>query len=65
MSTPDGPHIIPVNYSVVDDAVVVRTSPYSLLGTHGRNTVLAFEIDSFDHAYQHGWSVMARPVRRS
>ena len=60
VSTPDGPHIIPVNYSVVDDAVVVRTSPYSLLGTHGRNTVLAFEIDSFDHAYQHGWSVMAR-----
>ena len=60
VSTPDGPHIIPVNYSVVDDAVVVRTSPYSLLGTHGRNTVLAFEIDYFDHAYQHGWSVMAR-----
>jgi len=39
---------------------VVRTSPYSLLGTHGRNTVLAFEIDHFDHAYQNGWSVVAR-----
>jgi len=60
VSTPDGPHIIPVNYSVVDDAVVVRTSPYSLLGTHGRNSMLAFEIDGLDHEYQHGWSVVTR-----
>jgi nitroimidazol reductase NimA-like FMN-containing flavoprotein (pyridoxamine 5'-phosphate oxidase superfamily) len=60
VSTPGGPHIIPVNYSVVDSAIVVRTSPYSVLGTHGRNTVLAFEIDYFDHAQQHGWSVVAR-----
>ena len=60
VSTPGGPHIIPVNYSVVDGAIVVRTSPYSLLGTHGRNTVLAFEVDHFDHEQQHGWSVVAR-----
>ena len=33
LSTPDGPHIVPVNYSVVGDAIVVRTTPYSLLGT--------------------------------
>ncbi len=33
---PDGPHLLPINYSVVDEAIVVRTSPYSLLGTHGR-----------------------------
>lgn len=60
LSTQAGPHIVPVNYSVVDDAVVIRTSPYSILGTHGRNTVLAFEVDHFDHAEQHGWSVVAR-----
>lgn len=60
VSTPGGPHIIPVNYSVVDGAIVVRTSPYSLLGTHGRNTVLAFEVDYVDHEQQHGWSVVAR-----
>jgi nitroimidazol reductase NimA-like FMN-containing flavoprotein (pyridoxamine 5'-phosphate oxidase superfamily) len=57
---PDGPHILPINYSVVDDAIVVRTSPYSLVGTHGRNAILAFEIDQFDYEYQRGWSVMAR-----
>jgi nitroimidazol reductase NimA-like FMN-containing flavoprotein (pyridoxamine 5'-phosphate oxidase superfamily) len=60
LSTPSGPHIIPVNYSVVDDAIVVRTSPYSLLGTYGRNTTFAFEIDSFDPARERGWSVQAR-----
>ena len=60
LSTPDGPHVIPVNYSVVDDAIIVRTSPYSLLGTYGRDRTLAFEIDQFDHEYHRGWSVVAR-----
>lgn len=60
VAAPDGPHILPINYSVVDDAIVVRTSPYSLLGTHGRDAILAFEIDQFDYEYQRGWSVMAR-----
>jgi uncharacterized protein len=60
VSTPGGPHIVPVNYSVVEDGIIVRTSPYSVLGTHGRNSVLAFEVDYFDHAQQHGWSVVAR-----
>ncbi|MFC4783413.1 pyridoxamine 5'-phosphate oxidase family protein [Nocardioides sp. MAHUQ-72] len=60
ISTPNGPHIVPVNYSVVDDAIVVRTSPYSLLGSYGRGTTLAFEVDQFDHENQRGWSVVAR-----
>ena len=57
---PDGPHILPINYVVVDDAIVVRTSPYSLLGTHGRDAILVFEIDQFDYDYHRGWSVAAR-----
>lgn len=60
VSTPTGPHIVPVNYSVVNDAITLRTSPYSLLGTYGRNTLLAFEVDYFDYEQQHGWSVLAR-----
>ncbi len=60
LSTPDGPHLVPVNYAVVDDALVVRTSPYSVLGTHGRDAVLAFEVDHVDHADQRGWSVVVR-----
>ncbi|WP_372729087.1 pyridoxamine 5'-phosphate oxidase family protein [Nocardioides sp.] len=60
VSTPDGPHIVPVNYAVVDDSIVVRTSAYSLLGTYGRDSTLAFEVDHVDHEQQHGWSVVAR-----
>lgn len=60
LSTPDGPHIIPVNYAVIDDTIVVRTSSYSVLGTHGRSATLAFEIDHIDHDRHVGWSVVAR-----
>lgn len=60
IATPNGPHIVPVNYSVVDRSIVVRTSPYSTLGTYGRNTTLAFEVDQFDYEMQRGWSVVAR-----
>ena len=60
VTTPTGPQIVPLNYSVVDSAIIVRTSPYSMLGTYGRDVVLAFEVDRFDHAYEQGWSVVAR-----
>jgi len=60
VSTPTGPHIVPVNYSLVDDAVVLRTTPYSMVGTHGRGNVVAFEVDWFDHDRQRGWSVVVR-----
>ena len=60
LSTPTGPHIIPVNYSVVDDAIIIRTSPYSLLGTYGRDTTFAFEIDELDREHGRAWSVQAR-----
>jgi nitroimidazol reductase NimA-like FMN-containing flavoprotein (pyridoxamine 5'-phosphate oxidase superfamily) len=58
--TPVGPHVVPVNYAVVDDAIVVRTSPYSVLGSHARGSILAVEVDQFDYERQRGWSVVAR-----
>jgi uncharacterized protein len=58
--TPDGPHLLPVNYSVVDDAVVIRTTPYSLLGSNAKGSVLAVEVDQFDFELERGWSVVAR-----
>lgn len=58
--TPMGPHIVPVNYAVVDDSIVLRTSPYSVLGSHARGAILALEIDQFDYTRQRGWSVVAR-----
>jgi nitroimidazol reductase NimA-like FMN-containing flavoprotein (pyridoxamine 5'-phosphate oxidase superfamily) len=58
-NTEQGPRIIPVNYTTVGDAVVFRTTPYSLLGTHAQGARLAFEIDHIDYADQKGWSVVA------
>lgn len=54
------PYILPVNYSVVDETIIFRTAPYGVLGSLGRDTDLAFEIDQFDHERQRGWSVLAR-----
>jgi nitroimidazol reductase NimA-like FMN-containing flavoprotein (pyridoxamine 5'-phosphate oxidase superfamily) len=60
ISTPTGPHIVPLNYSISESSVVVCTTPYSVLGTYGRDSMVAFEIDHFEHARQRGWSVVAR-----
>lgn len=60
VSTPDGPHIIPLNYSVVDESIVFRTSPFSVLATYGRNAKLAFEVDHVRDEAQLGWSVVVR-----
>ncbi len=57
--TPSGPHIVPVNYAVVDEAVVFRTAPYSILGTYSWNTALAFEVDHLNYEDHTGWSVVA------
>ena len=60
VSTPDGPHIVPLNFSIVDESIVFRTTPFSVLATYGRNAKLAFEVDRFDDEHQLGWSVVAR-----
>ncbi len=60
LATPDGPHIVPVPYLVLDRTIVVRTSPYSLLATYGRDAVVAFEVDLVDPEQPRGWSITAR-----
>jgi nitroimidazol reductase NimA-like FMN-containing flavoprotein (pyridoxamine 5'-phosphate oxidase superfamily) len=60
LATPDGPHIVPVVYAVVDETVVIRTSPYSILGAHGRRAMLALEVGSLDEQRGTGWSVVVR-----
>jgi hypothetical protein len=53
LCTPNGPVIIPVNYVIDDETVVVRTAPYSLLARHAAGQV-AFEIDHLDHDMRRG-----------
>jgi nitroimidazol reductase NimA-like FMN-containing flavoprotein (pyridoxamine 5'-phosphate oxidase superfamily) len=60
LTTPQGPQIIPVNYSAVDEAIFVATSPYSALGTYGAGNVVAFEVDHLDYDTHTGWSVVVR-----
>jgi hypothetical protein len=55
-----GPHILPMNYSVVDEAIIMRTTPDGLLGRHARGSTVAFEVDHFDYGYRRGVSVVAR-----
>jgi uncharacterized protein len=59
LNTPDGPQIVPVNYAVIDDAVVFRTTPYSVLGRYAGTSALAFETDNLDYERHRGWSVVA------
>jgi len=59
MCTPMGPRITPVNYTLHGEAIVFRTAPYTELGTYGRDTELAFEIDNIDYEHHRGWSVVA------
>ena len=60
LMTPGGPLIVPLNYAVVDEAIYVATSPYSALGTYGARSLVAFEVDHFDHETHTGWSVAVR-----
>jgi hypothetical protein len=60
LSTPDRMEVIPVNYSVMGDAVLVRTMRGSLLDRHADGATLLIEVDEIDHERWHGWSVVAR-----
>jgi nitroimidazol reductase NimA-like FMN-containing flavoprotein (pyridoxamine 5'-phosphate oxidase superfamily) len=52
------PAVVPVNYAVLGESVLVRTSPRSRLGQLGDGVVVAFEVDSIDRARRSGWSVV-------
>lgn len=58
-TTSDGPRIVPVNYTLTDNAIIIRTSPYSELGTQAVGARVAFEVDELDHEHLRGWSVVA------
>ncbi len=59
-----GPIVLPVNYKVVDGAVVFRVAVGSSIGEDLRTGIadaeykVAFEIDEIDPASRTGWSVM-------
>jgi len=55
---PDGPRILPVNYSVLDGNVFYRTGLYGNLADAARGEVVAVEADELDDRLSSGWSVV-------
>ncbi|POX57386.1 DNA-binding protein [Streptomyces sp. Ru71] len=62
--TTDGLVIVPVNYSVVDGAIVFRTDPRATPGRAAGRRV-AFEVDRIDEAFSSGWSVLVQGRART
>jgi nitroimidazol reductase NimA-like FMN-containing flavoprotein (pyridoxamine 5'-phosphate oxidase superfamily) len=54
------PSIIPVNYLLDDDKVVIRTDAGSKLAAAIRGAPVALEVDGVDENHQVGWSVVVR-----
>jgi uncharacterized protein len=53
------PAIFPVNYRLIDGAIVFRTGPGSKLSAAAEGAVVAFEVDDYQLADRSGWSVLA------
>lgn len=64
MDTPDGPIIVPLNYSVIEGAVTFRTAPDAVPAT-AVGAQVAFEVDHVDEALSQGWSVLVRGFARA
>ena len=54
------PSIIPVNYLLDEDKIVIRTDAGSKLNAALRGAPVAFEVDGVDETRQVGWSVVVR-----
>ena len=52
------PAIFPVNYRVIDGAIVFRTSPGSKMSAAAAGAVVAFEVDDYQLVDRSGWSVL-------
>jgi nitroimidazol reductase NimA-like FMN-containing flavoprotein (pyridoxamine 5'-phosphate oxidase superfamily) len=54
------PSVIPVNYLLDGDKIVIRTDAGSKLAAALRGAPVAFEVDGVDETQQVGWSVLVR-----
>jgi len=52
------PTILPVNYALLDDDVVLRTAPGSKLSAALLGAVVGFEVDDTNQDRSAGWSVL-------
>ncbi len=52
------PIVLPVNYAIVDGAVVFRTGRGAKLTAAMDGAPVAFEVDAIDASWEEGWSVV-------
>ena len=57
--TEKGPRIIPVNYTLAGESIVIRTAPRTEIVRVAPGQTVAFEIDQIDESLQTGWSILA------
>lgn len=58
------PTILPVNFTLHDERILIRTTPGTKLEAALSDTVVAFEVDDFDALGHSGWSVVVTGVAR-
>lgn len=52
------PQIVPMNYAVDGEGVVVRLGEGATLAAIRAGSPVAFQVDGVDEVYHHGWSVV-------
>ena len=58
------PVVLPVNFLVLGDQIVIRTRRGTTLAAATRNAIVAFEVDQFDEETGAGWSVLVQGIAR-
>ncbi|MEV0146055.1 MULTISPECIES: pyridoxamine 5'-phosphate oxidase family protein [unclassified Nonomuraea] len=65
-SGPEGPTVLPVNFRLLEGAVVFRTTHGGAMdhavrtGVEGAEVTIGFEVDQIDEARREGWSVLVQ-----
>lgn len=55
-----GPVVLPVNYTLDRETVLIQVSPHSTLARHLRSARASFQVDEHEDYNQTGWSVLVR-----
>ena len=64
-TTASGPVVVPVNFVIEEERVVLHTAPYAALVREADDSVVAFEVDEIDPVTRCGWSVLLRGRARA
>jgi nitroimidazol reductase NimA-like FMN-containing flavoprotein (pyridoxamine 5'-phosphate oxidase superfamily) len=58
------PVVLPVNFVLRNEEIIIRTAPGTKLSAAVANAVVAFEADQFDSISHTGWSVLVQGTSR-